>query len=192
MEEAAFQDAAPAYSVPSKRSPKRFIYLIVAIVILILLFVLGFRIFGSSKQASKPSITPTVTVAPTDSPTPSISGEVSPTESPTPSAKPTTSPIDKATGLNRSKLTILVENGSGVAGAAGKVADDLKALGYTISSTGNADNFDFSGVTIELKTGSSDYLPLLKSDLSDKYTITASSSDLSATISADALVIVGK
>lgn len=191
MEEAAFQDAAPAYTVPSKRSPKRFIYLIIAVIVIVLLFVLGSRLLGSSKkQSPKLSPTPTITIAPTEKP--SVSGEVSPTESPTPSSKPTNNPVDKATGLDRSKLSILVENGSGVAGAAGKVADDLKTFGYTISSTGNADNFDYSGVTLEVKTGSSDYLPLLKSDLSDKYTISSTSTDLSATVSADALVIIGK
>jgi len=187
MEEAAFQDAAPAYTVPSKRSTKRFIYLIIAVIVLVLLFVLGSRFLGSSKkQAQKITPTPTVKITPTETPTPS--GETSPT----PSVKPTNNPVDKATGLNRAKLSVLVENGSGVAGAAGDIANVLKNLGYTISSTGNADNFDYSGVTIQVKTGSSDYLDLLKSDLSGKYTITSTSSDLSATISADALVIIGK
>src|SRR3990167_9003906 len=83
------------------------------------------------------------------------------------------------------------QNGSGEAGVAGKAAGILKDLGY-LASTGNADNFNYSNVTIQVKSTKSDYLALLKKDLSASYTIGSSSSDLSATSSADALVIIGK
>ena len=66
--------------------------------------------------------------------------------------KTTTSTIDKATGLDRANLTIAVKNGSGVTGAAAKASNFLKDLGYTVSSTGNADNSDYENTVIEVKS----------------------------------------
>ena len=191
MEDAAFQDAAPAFNIPSKKSPKRFIYLVIAIIIVILIFVFFSRFFSSSKKETQKPI-PTTTVVEKITPTPEISKEPDSDETPTPTVRPTTNPVDKATGLDRSKLNIEVQNGSGVVGAAGKVSDFLKDLGYRVGTVGNADNFDYTGVTISVNSAISDYLELLKSDLSEKYTISLASSDLSASVSADALVIIGK
>jgi len=101
------------------------------------------------------------------------------------------SPIDKS-GLDRSKLSITVVNGSGVEGTAAKGATILKDLGYNVVSTDNADNFNYKDVTIKVKKEKSDYLDLLKKDLAKEYTIRTSSSDLSSTSSTDALIIIGK
>lgn len=101
------------------------------------------------------------------------------------------SPVDKS-GLDRSKLSIAVANGSGVEGTAGKAATILKDLGYNVASTGNADNFNYVGVTIKVKSDQGKFINLLKQDLSKEYTITASSSDLSADSSTNALIIIGK
>lgn len=101
------------------------------------------------------------------------------------------SPVDKS-GLNRSKLSIAVVNGSGIEGTAGKAATILKDLGYNVVSTGNADNFDYAGVTIKVKKEMSNFLDLLKKDLSKEYTVSATSSDLSPDSSTDALIIIGK
>jgi hypothetical protein len=107
------------------------------------------------------------------------------------SAMAQVSPIDKS-GLDRSKLTVTVENGSGVEGVAGKAADVLKTFGYNIVSTGNADNYDYQGVTIKVKSDQKDFVNLLKQDLSKDYTVTASSSDLPSDSSTQAIVIIGK
>jgi hypothetical protein len=101
------------------------------------------------------------------------------------------SPVDKS-GLDRSKLSITVENGSGAEGVAGKAADVLKTLGYNIVTTGNADNFNYQGVTIKVKSDQKNFLNLLKQDLSKDYTVTASSSDFGSDSPTDALVIIGK
>jgi len=101
------------------------------------------------------------------------------------------SPIDKS-GLDRSKLSILVENGSGIEGVAGKAAKVFKDLGYNVPSTGNADNYNYTGVTIKVKKEDSKFLDLLKKDLAKEYTITATSSDLSPTSPTNALIIIGK
>ncbi len=102
------------------------------------------------------------------------------------------SPANNAANLDRSKLTITVENGSGAEGIAGKASTFLESLGYKASTTANADNYNYTGATIKVKSDKKDYLDLLKTDLSKNYTITASSSDLSAGSPTDAVVIIGK
>ncbi len=101
------------------------------------------------------------------------------------------SPVDKS-GLDRSKLSITVENGSGIEGAGAKAANLFKKLGYSVASTGNADNYNYQGMTIKVKKEKSAFLNLLKKDLAKDYTITSSSSDLPPSSSTDALIIIGK
>jgi len=180
----------------SARNPKRFLFLLAGFALLLIIIFAGTRLIGGDKEKNiAPTPTPTEFLIPTDTPVPSEE-EATPTPKPkstsTPTPKASVSPIDPATGLDRSKLSVEVQNGSGVEGVAGKAADLLKNLGYSIASTGNADNFDYSNATIQVKSSKASYLPLLKTDLSSDYNIGASSSDLSATSSADALVIIGK
>ena len=199
MEEGQFdssqQFAAPA---PKRKINKRFIYLLAIIAFLVLAFI-GYKIIGGQSSNNLQELnapTPTIPLAPTDTPTPTIeeSLTVTPkatlTESPTPAV--TSSPIDKSTGLDRSDLTVTVENGSGEAGVAATGDDYLSGLGYSVEGTGNADNFDYIGVTIQVKSASSDFLALLKKDLAAKYTITSATSDLPSSSSSDAVVIIGK
>lgn len=187
---------------PRKRS-KFIIFFIISIIIIAIFG--GWRFLSSRTQkATAPAVTPNPTEyklptdGPTVHPTPETAKTAKPTASPTskpttsPTAEPTVNPVDKSTGLDRSKLTIEVQNGSGVVGAAKKAADILKELGYVISSTGNADNYDYTNVTIQVKSGKSNFLSLLKKDLGSSYTVGTASADLTATSSADALVIVGK
>lgn len=167
--------------------------------LLILLLVLGgigfgaMKFMGSSSQKEVPlTPTPTQEVTPTDTPipTPEASPTIKPTSVPTP--KPTVNPVDKATGLDRSELSVEVQNGSGEVGAASKGSEVLKSFGYHVIATGNADNFDYENIIIEVKSDKSSYLPLLKKDLGTVYTIGNTSADLSASSSADARVIIGK
>jgi len=193
MEDSAFP--TPAINKSPKKS-KRLLFLIVAIIIILIIIFAGNKFLGSKDNKENSEITPTPTEfqIPTDTPEPSPSEEPTSTPKPTatPTPKPSSNPVDKTTGLDRSKLSVEVQNGSGQAGVAGKGSGILKDLGYNVTSTGNADNFDYSNVTIKVKSTKSDYLSLLKKDLSASYTIGSSSSDLSASSSADALVIIGK
>lgn len=193
MEDSAFP--TPAIN-KSPKKPKRFLFLIVAIVIILIIIFAGNKLLGSKNKKNNSKITPTPTEfqIPTDTPAPSPMDEPTSTPKPTssPTPKPTSNPVDKTTGLDRSKLSVEVQNGSGQAGVAGKGTGILKDLGYNVTLTGNADNFDYSNVTIQVKNTKSDYLSILKRDLSASYTIGPSSSDLSASSSADALVIIGK
>lgn len=175
-------------SKPQRRLPRRTIVLL-AVVVLILITFVFLRLTSSKKPnastastATSPS--PTETAQQTSSPSPSPSGSPTPT--------PTVNPIDKKTGLDRSKLSVSVENGSGGAGIAGKAADFLKGLGYDVVSTSNADSFSYSGVVIQIKSEKSDYLNLLKNDLGQNYTIGTTSAELSSSASEDVLVIIGQ
>ena len=176
------------------KKPKKFIYLLIFIVIVSIFFLVKNIFSGASKNKEIPAITPTPTEFqfPTNTPAPSIS----PTEKTgettiTPAAK-AVNPVDPSTGLDRSTLSIEVQNGSGEVGAAGKGADVLKGFGYKISATGNADNYDYQNVTIKVKSTKSNFLALLKKDLGFSYTVTDATTDLSSDSAADALVIIGK
>ena len=193
MDDNVFQEAqSTAFSpTPRKRNQKRFALLIVAILIIIIFSV--FITLANTKKSKPETTTTTSTTIETETTT-TTEPEVTPDpdETSTPTPKPTVNPVDKKTGLDRSKLTVAIQNGSGEAGVAGKAADILRGLGYDVVSTGNADNFDYTNVTIQVNSSSSDYLSLLKTDLGGEYTIGDASSDLSASVSADALVIIGK
>ena len=195
MEENQFQEISKSFTAPAarpqKRLPKRTLALI-AFVILIILTVAFIKLSGNSKnqQTTTASVAPSATEVPQSSSTPEPSSTESPTPSPTP--KPSINPIDKTTGLDRSKLSVLIQNGSGQAGIAGKASDYLKNLGYNVVSTSNADNYNYTNVFIQVKAGKSDYLSLLKKDLGFNYTIGTNSADLSDSSSEDALVIIGQ
>lgn len=166
---------------------------IIAVIILAMLIGGGVKLWGlRSGQTSEnlaPTPSPTEFQFPTNTPAPTGSSE---TVTPSPSPKPTANPIDKTTGLDRSTLSVEVQNGSGVAGAAGKASDVLKGFGYNVVATGNAGNFDYENVTVQVKSAKSDFLALLKKDLGFSYTVGSTSADLSSDSSADALVIIGK
>lgn len=215
MEESgSFQQQSPfsSSSTPSQSGgggggkTKKIIFLV------IILLILGSIAYGATVLLGTSSEEPVEDTSktdeffiPTDTPTPTEEAEVTPedekttpaptsktTSTPTPTKKAVTSTdsTDSATGLDRADLTIVVQNGSGESGVAKVVADKLTALGYTISSTGNADNYDYAQTVIKVNAASKAYLSLLKKDLEGDYTIGTATSDYTGT--GDALVIVGK
>ena len=193
MEEAPLE-AVPSFApLPKRKINKRFIYLVFAIFVLILIFI-GFKNFGLSKKGSidQGALVTTPTLSPTETSIPSPSDSPTPSLTSTPTPKPTINPIDKTSGLDRSKLSITVQNGSGETGVASKGTDVLKNLGYNVVGIGNADNFDYSNVSIQVKSAKSEFLDLLKKDLGFSYTVSSASSNLSNGFSSDALVIIGK
>jgi hypothetical protein len=197
MEDSSFQSPINQYnysSLETPKKPKKFIYLLIFIVIVGCFFLIKNIFFGTGKSKEIPAVTPTPTEFqfPTDTPVPSVSpteetGEITVT----PAAK-AVNPVDPSTGLDRSTLSVEVQNGSGEVGAAGKGADVLKGFGYKISSTENADNYDYQDVTIKVKSTESDFLALLKKDLGFSYTVASATADLSPDSTADALVIIGE
>ena len=176
MEETPLE-AIPSFAQGKRKINRRFIYLVLGVAALALIF-FSFKILGGKNKGeiSNNAAVMDLTATPTQTPAPS----------------PTSNPIDSTTGLDRSKLSVIVENGSGEAGIAGKAEVTLQNLGYDVISTGNADNFNYSNVTIQVKAFDSDYLALLQKDLGFDYTIGSASADLSDGFSSDALVIIGK
>lgn len=197
MEDSSFQSPVNQFNYSAQegpKKPKKFIYVIIFLIIVAGFFLTKGLFFGSSEQKETPSITPTPTEYqfPTDTPTPSISPSDSSAKA---TISPTTkevNPVDQSTGLDRSTLSIEVQNGSGVTGAASKGSDILKNFGYKISSIGNADNENYENVTIQVKSTKTNFLALLKKDLGFSYTVGTTSADLSSSSTADALVIIGK
>jgi hypothetical protein len=196
MEDSSFQTPINQFSYSSEtpKKPKKFVYLLIFILVVGSFFLVRSFLSGSKTQAPVPEVTPTPTEYqfPTDTPTPSITPAEEDEETTVTPTEKETDPIDQSSGLNRSTLRIEVQNGSGEAGVAGKGADVLRALGYSISSTGNADNFDYQGATIKVKGTKANFMPLLKKDLGFSYTVTSATSDLSSDSTFDALVIIGK
>lgn len=201
-----------SYVYESSRSSgnkKRGILIVIGIIILLALVAFAVVATGGKGESDviptpTPQPLPTPTSIPTPSPTENLTPtpKVSPTSSkttPSPSPKTTVTPtttstsstVDKATGLDRANLKVAVQNGSGIAGAATKGSDILKKLGYNVVSSGNADNFDYEKTEIQVKSTKKSYLNLLKSDLSDDYTIGTATSDYTGT-DADAVIIIGK
>lgn len=206
MDDTAFPDVGKSFQKSAKR-PRLLTYLAIVLILLGVAIFAGSRFLGnSSDEKITPTPAPTTVFEPSETPAPTTNATPTPAKSskttPTPAKtsasvtpKPTSVPgssVDKATGLDRASLSVAVQNGSGVKGAASGTADDLKTLGYNVVSTGNADTFDYQNVIIKVKSSKAKYLPLLKKDLSGSHTIGESSSDLSASESADALVVIGK
>lgn len=167
--------------------------------LVILLVIVGLVIFGTMKfleaRDSALEISPTPTefvLEPTDEPAPTEKESTGSAES-TPTGR-AGSPTPRATGtsgLDRSTLKVEILNGSGTAGVAGKVQTILEDLGYTVTRTGNADNFDYEETVINVKATRKNFLSQLEKDLGDDYAIGSTSATLTGT-SADAVVIVGK
>lgn len=195
MEDSSFQSPVNQFnysSPPPTSKSKKFLKLAIFAIILIGLIWGVQNLFFAGKEAKPVGITPTPTEYqfPTDAPTPSPTVEAEkPTIIPTTKA---VNPVDAATGLDRSTLSVEVQNGSGEAGAANSASDILKSFGYKIIATANADNFDYQNTTIQVKSAKSNFLALLKRDLGFSYTIGSASADLSSSSTADALVIIGK
>lgn len=122
--------------------------------------------------------------------TPAPTEDVSPT--PEKSMTPSKSPSKAPTGAANTDVSISVQNGSGVSGAAADAADVLKAAGFTIASTGNADATDYTDVTIRIKASQKTRLSAIEKALSADYTVGDTSTDLPESSSYDAVVIIGK
>ncbi|MCH7541194.1 LytR C-terminal domain-containing protein [Patescibacteria group bacterium] len=103
-------------------------------------------------------------------------------------ATPTPEPPKEVT---RKDFSVRVLNGSGIAGVAGEARDFLASKGYTIESIGNAENFDYQKMTVQIKNSKKEVSDLLTKDLKERYSINIGSPLLEGE-QFDILIIVGR
>ena len=113
--------------IPVKQKSKGGVKTFLGIFILIIFVVGGFLIFKDSGQKSaEPTATPEVGGVSVDTSSPS----------------PTPAPLDKT------KVVISIENGTGIPGEAAYIRDILKSAGYSIFKVGNAPTSDNVTTTV--------------------------------------------
>ena len=173
------------YDAKGGKNKKKLFAIIGGIIIVILIVIGASFAFPGTEETPDEDIfaTPAATQSPTETPVPE---EANITEEPSDDSSDTN---EQSSDLDRSEYTILIQNGSGTAGAAGRLADILGDLGYELAGTENADNFDFTETEIHVSNGNTALLNLLESDLKDEYTIGDTSTDYDG--DDDAVIIIG-
>lgn len=187
------------YKKTSKR-PKGILFIFSLLMLILIGVFVALRFFSVdsmiaslNREEPKPTQVPEVSRAATSEPTPAPSKDSDATPSPTgKKVAPTPTGVSSKSKIDRALLTVAVQNGSGEAGAARSVANELSALGYKLGTVGNADAFDYTGITIQVKSTKGNYLEQLKADLSEDYEISSATKDLPSSSTADALVIYGE
>ncbi|KKR86751.1 MAG: hypothetical protein UU32_C0011G0006 [Candidatus Woesebacteria bacterium GW2011_GWB1_41_10] len=142
---------------------------LLALGILALVGILGYLIFRSaSSKEVQPSPTPTSSFAPVETP------------SPTSTAKP----------ADKNKVKIEIQNGTGITGEAVYLQTQLKALGYSTISVGNASSQNNATTTVTFsKNLSSDIVDELTKKLKDLYKEVETKT--SASTSIDVVIVTG-
>ncbi len=113
-----------------------------------------------------------------------------PTPAPTSEAvqSPTPSPLAKA---DLTKYPVKIENGSGIAGAAGDAKELLTSAGFKVSGTGNAAAYDYTDTVIQTKSDVPQaFTDQLSKTLSANYTL-GKTTELKDTSKDSVIVIIG-
>ena len=103
---------------------------------------------------------------------------------------PITSPTPQAV-IDRSEWSFEILNGSGVTGAAKKLAEEIQTLGYSVVKTGNADKDSYSQTQISVREDLLEKVDLVIADLKDTLKIASVAGEL-AEGTASARIIIGK
>lgn len=119
---------------------------------------------------------------------PGSGGEAQPEVSTTPELSPSPTPEP---ALIRSEWSFEVLNGSGITGQAKKIADQIKALGYPVVKTGNADKSNYAETQILAKKELLEKIDLVIADLRDVIKIASVAGELTEG-TASARIIIGK
>ncbi|KKQ38490.1 MAG: hypothetical protein US54_C0009G0010 [Candidatus Roizmanbacteria bacterium GW2011_GWA2_37_7] len=106
--------------------------------------------------------------------------------------EPSSTPIPE--DVKKDAYSIEVQNGSGIAGEAGRAQTLLEDADFIIDSTGNADNYDYTETVIQAKEGVSEaWINKLTETLKEKYGVSSSVETLDdADSDSDVVVIVGQ
>ncbi|MCL5784985.1 MAG: LytR C-terminal domain-containing protein [Patescibacteria group bacterium] len=110
---------------------------------------------------------------------------------PTPVSTPTPTPTPTPVAIDRSQYQVRLLNGTTKTGAASKLADELKGLGWQILKTGNATDQATLHTLVRVKSDGQDLAKAMISDLKPDLTAT-SSANLKASDKADIEVVIGK
>ncbi len=103
---------------------------------------------------------------------------------------PTLTPAPTKT-VDLSKFPIKILNGSGISGEASRQKSSLEKEGFVVSSTGNADNSNYTDTIIQAKKEvDADFLDKLKSVL-EKSFVLADAESLSETAPTPVVIIIG-
>jgi hypothetical protein len=114
------------------------------------------------------------------------------TPTPTPTILPTQTPIPTIdVKLKRTDISVTVQNGTSTSGYAKEIGDLLEKKGYKNVGKTNADTDTYEKTILKIKEAKKNYLPLLFSDLKDKFNLTESTM-LDASSSSDVILILGK
>jgi hypothetical protein len=108
---------------------------------------------------------------------------------PTPTGTPAPTPTP---AISRADITIQVLNGGGTPGAAGRMKSFLEEKGYTVSDTGNTEEYTYKTIDILSKPDKEAYLALLQTDLASDFTLGSVSATLASDFDYDVQVIVGE
>lgn len=163
----------PIYQESTGGKNAKWLWLLIALIIvgaLVFAFAKGIGPFGKFKKGSQSAI---------ESPAPA-----SVVESPSPEATTSAS-------FDKSQIKIRILNGNGTSGAASAAKDFIEGKGYKVVTIGNAATTDFAQTVVKLKDAVLNIKSMLVSDLSDKYSVTVSSTPLEASDSADVEVTLG-
>lgn len=107
----------------------------------------------------------------------------------TPTVTPSASPSAK---LILTKYPVNVQNGSGIPGVAGDAKSLLTKAGFSVSGTGNADNYDYTDTIIKVKSGvPAEFISKLTTTLSGIYKVSSESKTLPDSSKDEVVVIVG-
>jgi LytR cell envelope-related transcriptional attenuator len=180
-DESPFQ-GQPRYVTVKTSHKKRWVIIFLVVLLLVITALGALYMLGSSVKHPAPPIAnpiPTETIAVT--PTPATSSASVTTITPAVTNSPT---------VDVSALRVSVLNGSGVAGAADKTASALKTAGYSHVTTGNADKFTYTGITVYVKK--KEYLPQIQQDIASLNSSAKVTTGVDETISGDVEIIVGK
>lgn len=116
----------------------------------------------------------------------SLVAEASPT--PVATVAPTSTPAPE---VDKQSVTVVIQNGSGIAGEGGRMSQLLTTEGFKVGTVGNASSFDHEETVIQAKdTVDKAFLELLSKTLSEKYKV-GNNEKLTTTSSSDIIVIVG-
>ncbi len=157
------------------------------VVIVSLLVLLGWLVQQRKNRkpkvyGSKPSPSPTVVVKKKEA----SSAATKPQKEASSSGKP-----KSKKAIDLSKYKVVIKNGSGIAGEAGRVGEILKDEGFEKIETGNADRFDYQKTRVELKKGLPDGVKTtIDRALNDRYVLEFK--ELQKENDYDVLIIVGK